>query len=145
MGFRSAVDIPAALVSDIGAALVSDFGAELQGADCSQMALGPACRKAADIEVVDTAELAGYSHWAGHRHRRHGGTFLQTCARRLAETVPGSHTESVQAGSSLAEGNSAEGSLAVDTAGSFAKVDDTVGRAAEGSHCSELGWQPCTR
>ena len=130
---------------DIPAALVSDIEAGQRGTEGSQMALGPACQMAADIEVVDTAELAGYSHWAGHRHRRHGGTFLQTCARRLAETVPGSHTESVQAGSSLAEGNSAEGSLAVDTAGSLVHVDDTVGRAAEGSHCSELGWQPCTR
>ncbi len=138
---------------DILAALVSDIEAGPWEAECSQMVLGLACLKVVDIGVVDTAELAGYSQWAEHPRKRHGGTFRQTCARRWVETVLGSHTESVRAESSLvagnfaegilAEGSLAEGSLAADIAGNLVQTGDiVVGLTVEGSRCSELGSQP---
>ena len=71
---RSAVGIPAELVSDIGEAQ--------RGADCSQKAVGRACRKAAGIEAVDTEVMAGCSRRAECLHKRHGETSPQTSAQR---------------------------------------------------------------
>jgi hypothetical protein len=103
------------------AAVAADIGVEQRGADCSQMAVGRACRMAAGIGDADTAVLAGRSQRAGHRRKTHGGTSRQTSARKWAGIAWGSHT-----GSAQAAGSSAEGILVVGIADSPGEAGDTV-------------------